>query len=177
DTAGLKGSDNNDAFYYSDDTESFKTRSNNAGGVLGGISNGEDLVMRITVKPPSSISKKQVTADHDGKDVEFSIGGRHDPCICPRVVPVAEAMVALVLLDHLLMQERLTKDENEDITREKISNIDQHLLLLLTQREEMKAKLEGDESREETLQRLRKQAEGLELSEELLTELAGLLKR
>lgn len=176
-TAGLKGSDNNDEFYYSDDTESFKTRSNNAGGVLGGISNGEDLVMRITVKPPSSISKKQVTADHDGKDVEFSIGGRHDPCICPRVVPVAEAMVALVLLDHLLMQERLTKDDTIDIVREKISNIDQHLLLLLTQREALKAKLDGAESESEMLKRLRTQAEGLELSEELLAKLAGLLKR
>jgi len=177
DTAGLKGSDNNDEFYYSDDTESFKTRSNNAGGVLGGISNGEDLVMRITVKPPSSISKKQVTADHDGKDVEFSIGGRHDPCICPRVVPVAEAMVALVLLDHLLMQERLTENQDADVVQQKVSNIDQHLLLLLTQREELTSNLENSESESQMLQRLKKQAEGLELSEAMIAELADLLKR
>ena len=78
---------------------------NNAGGILGGISTGMDIVCRIAVKPTPSIAKKQHTVDlAAGMDAEIEIKGRHDPAIPPRMVPVAEAMVAIVLADHLLRQ-------------------------------------------------------------------------
>ena len=76
--------------------------SNHAGGVLGGISNGADIVFRIAVKPTPSIARKQQTVDKDGKAVECEIHGRHDPCLCPRMVPVVEAMAAIVLADMML---------------------------------------------------------------------------
>jgi len=79
------------------------TETNNAGGILGGISNGMPIICRIAVKPTSSISKAQKTVDlSKNVNTEIQIKGRHDPCICPRIVPVAEAMVALVLADHML---------------------------------------------------------------------------
>jgi chorismate synthase len=78
--------------------------SNRCGGILGGISNGETIVARLAVKPTPSIAKKQRTIDLRGMPRTISVGGRHDPCIAPRVVPVAEAMVAIVLLDALLKQ-------------------------------------------------------------------------
>jgi chorismate synthase len=78
--------------------------SNHAGGILGGISTGEPIVTRIAVKPPSSIAITQKTVDTAGEEREFAISGRHDPCLCPRVVPVAEAMTCLVLADALLRQ-------------------------------------------------------------------------
>ncbi|MCX6683355.1 MAG: chorismate synthase [Methanoregula sp.] len=77
---------------------------NHAGGILGGISTGQDIVVRIAVKPTPSIAKVQQTRDMNGNVVEISVGGRHDPCIVPRIVPVAEAMLALVLVDCLLEQ-------------------------------------------------------------------------
>lgn len=101
--AELTGKENNDEMYSKNGKVLFK--SNNAGGVLGGISTGQDLVMRIAVKPTSSINLPQKTVDVKGKEVEVKVGGRHDPCICPRIVPVAEAMVALVLADALMVQE------------------------------------------------------------------------
>ena len=70
--------------------------SNHAGGILGGISSGQDIVIRIAVKPTPSIAKTQQTRDIHGNTVELSIRGRHDPCIVPRIVPVAEAMLALI---------------------------------------------------------------------------------
>jgi chorismate synthase len=76
--------------------------SNHAGGILGGISSGQDIVVRIAVKPTPSIAKVQQTRDIHGNGCEISVGGRHDPCIVPRIVPVAEAMLALVLLDCVL---------------------------------------------------------------------------
>ena len=78
--------------------------SNHAGGILGGISTGEPIVCRIAVKPPSSIAIPQKTVDVEGKERDFAISGRHDPCLCPRVVPVAEAMTCLTLADALLRQ-------------------------------------------------------------------------
>jgi chorismate synthase len=80
--------------------------SNHAGGILGGISTGQEIVVRIAVKPTPSITKVQKTRDVHGNEVEISIKGRHDPCIVPRIVPVAEAMLALVLLDCLLEQKK-----------------------------------------------------------------------
>ena len=80
--------------------------SNHAGGMLGGISSGQDIVVRIAVKPTPSIAKVQKTRDIHGNETEISVGGRHDPCIVPRIVPVAEAMLALVLMDCLLEQSK-----------------------------------------------------------------------
>lgn len=105
--AEKRGSEANDLMYKKgDNTLGFKT--NNAGGMLGGISNGEDLVVRIAIKPTSSISKKQKTVDKDGNPKELVVRGRHDPCLCPRAVPIAEAMVNLVLIDHFLLS-KITK--------------------------------------------------------------------
>ena len=94
--ARMKGSKHNDAMTR----EGFAT--NHAGGILGGISTGQEIVARIAVKPTPSIAKTQRTLDRRGKEVSISIKGRHDPCIVPRILPVAEAMVALVILDTLL---------------------------------------------------------------------------
>jgi len=81
--------------------------TNHAGGVAGGISNGAPLVVRCAIRPPASISLPQRTVNERGEPVQISIGGRHDPCIVPRAVPVLEAMVALVLADRLLAQRSL----------------------------------------------------------------------
>jgi len=80
-----------------------RTISNNAGGMLGGISDGEQIVARIAVKPTSSVSQEQRTVDLDGNERTVLVEGRHDPSICPRAVPVAEAMMALVLADLYLL--------------------------------------------------------------------------
>ncbi|MDP2795963.1 MAG: chorismate synthase [Methanoregula sp.] len=92
------GSENNDPMT----ADGFS--SNHAGGILGGISSGEDIIVRIAVKPTPSIAKIQQTRDIHGNVVDISVGGRHDPCIAPRIVPVAEAMLALVLIDCMLEQ-------------------------------------------------------------------------
>jgi chorismate synthase len=107
--ARLRGSENNDPIYFDKKTGRFHTRTNNAGGIAGGISNGEDIVVRIAVKPTSSISKEQESATVAGRAARLVVQGRHDPCICPRVVPVAEAMVALTLYDHLLRQQMMRR--------------------------------------------------------------------
>ncbi len=97
-----RGSEVNDVMYV-DDSGRLRFKTNNAGGILGGITNGENLVVRIAIKPTSSIPKIQETVDRFGKPKELVVKGRHDPCLCPRAVPIAEAMVNLVLVDHLLM--------------------------------------------------------------------------
>ena len=81
--------------------------SNNTGGILGGISTGQEIFFRIAVKPPSSISLPQKTVDIEGREREVRTEGRHDPCICPRAVPVVEAMAAIVLEDHFKRQAAL----------------------------------------------------------------------
>ena len=99
--ARLRGSEMNDPFCMQEGTVG--CRSNNAGGVLGGISTGLDIVCRAAVKPTPSIGKPQQTVDLEtGEDTEIVIKGRHDPTIPPRMVPVGEAMLALVLADHML---------------------------------------------------------------------------
>jgi chorismate synthase len=97
----LQGSQTNDVF----DGERHLT--NFAGGVSGGISNGAEVVVRVAVRPATSIGKPQTAATTDGGTTTIAIQGRHDPCICPRVVPVAEAMVAIVLMDCWLRQRAL----------------------------------------------------------------------
>ena len=99
--AVMKGSDFNDEMEPGGDRPVFKT--NHAGGILGGISNGNDIVVRIAVKPTPSLPREQKSVDKNGNPVKIIVEGRHDPCVCPRAVPVAEAMVALVLADHLLL--------------------------------------------------------------------------
>lgn len=99
--AELKGSEMNDEFYMDDDV--VRTKTNHAGGILGGISTGMPIIVRMAVKPTPSISQTQKTVDQSIKeDTEITIKGRHDPCICPRVTPVAESSVAIVIADHLL---------------------------------------------------------------------------
>ena len=101
DSARLRGSQMNDPMIFREGKVDFET--NNAGGILGGISTGAPIFCRIAVKPTPSISRKQRTVDIvANKDADIEIKGRHDPAIPPRIVPVAEAMVALVLADHLL---------------------------------------------------------------------------
>ena len=78
--------------------------SNHAGGILGGISNGEDIVAHIALKPTSSITKPGQTINRQGEPVEVVTKGRHDPCVGIRAVAIAEAMLAIVLMDHLLRQ-------------------------------------------------------------------------
>ena len=102
DVVTRRGSENNDAFEMRDGR--IRTRTNNAGGILGGISTGETIVARMAVKPTSSITREQATVSRDGEPTSVRVLGRHDPCVCPRAVPIAEAMVALVLADHLLRQ-------------------------------------------------------------------------
>ena len=99
--ARMTGKENNDEM----DKDGFMT--NNAGGVVGGISTGQELVFRVAVKPTSSISMDQMTVNKDGKEVTCSTRGRHDPCICPRIVPVIEAMTAIILEVHFKRQEAL----------------------------------------------------------------------
>jgi len=81
--------------------------SNNAGGILGGISTGQEIILRVAIKPIPSISKPQMTVDLKGNLRQISIKGRHDVCAIPRIIPVCEAMVRLVLVDHLLRQRAL----------------------------------------------------------------------
>ena len=91
----------------SDEIRNFKSKtkfkSNNAGGILGGISSGQDIVASFAVKPTSSILTSRETIDKKGKNTKISVKGRHDPCVGIRAVPIGEAMISCVILDHLLM--------------------------------------------------------------------------
>jgi chorismate synthase len=94
--AGLRGSANNDPIR----PEGFA--SNRAGGILGGLSNGEEIVVRAAVKPIPSIARPQETVDRQGNPAALHLSGRFDVCAIPRIIPVLEAMVLLVLADHFL---------------------------------------------------------------------------
>ena len=96
----LRGSVHNDPFVLNEGE--IRTQTNHAGGVLGGISSGEDIYFRVAFKPVSTISKTQQTLDVDYNEVQLTAHGRHDPCVLPRAVPVVEAMAALVVIDHYL---------------------------------------------------------------------------
>jgi chorismate synthase len=94
----MRGSEHNDPFYY--DGPTVRTRTNHAGGILGGLTMGSTLVFRIAVKPTSSIAREQDTVDLETReDARLKVTGRHDPCIVPRAVPVAEAVAAIALAD------------------------------------------------------------------------------
>jgi chorismate synthase len=98
-----KGSEHNDPFYM-DAERGLRTTTNKSGGIQGGISNGEIIEMKIAFKPTSTITRPQNTVNRDGVETELKARGRHDPCVVPRAVPMVESMVALVLIDHLMMQ-------------------------------------------------------------------------
>ena len=98
----LKGSEMNDAFVKVDDKVT--TRTNNSGGVQGGISNGQDIYFRVLFKPVATIAKKQDTLDIHTNKIELEARGRHDPCVLPRAVPIVEAMAAMTLLDLYLIK-------------------------------------------------------------------------
>lgn len=98
----MMGSENNDEFIL--EKGKIVTKTNNAGGILGGISNGMDIVFRVAFKPTSSIEKKQMTVDNKGRRKAIEIKGRHDPCIAMRAISIVEAMAGLVLADEYLIQ-------------------------------------------------------------------------
>jgi chorismate synthase len=103
--ATARGSQNNDAFIPKGDK--IGTETNRHGGMLGGISSGEAIVCRVAVKPTSSLPQPQRTVTRTGEPTEIVTRGRHDPCLLPRFVVMGEAMMALVLVDHLLRQRAL----------------------------------------------------------------------
>ncbi|MCS5638348.1 MAG: chorismate synthase [Myxococcota bacterium] len=99
----LTGSAHNDPFVPGDDGRP-RTVSNRSGGVQGGISNGEPIVVRVAFKPTATVQTQQQTVSQDNEAVTLAASGRHDPCVLPRAVPIVESMVALVLADHWLRQ-------------------------------------------------------------------------
>jgi len=181
-SARLRGSENNDPIYYDRRRKRVRTRTNNAGGIAGGISNGEDIVVRIAVKPTSSIRKSQETVTISGTSARITVEGRHDPCICPRIVPVAESMVALTILDHLTRQRILRRSGALKQLRDSIDLIDQNILLLLSERQALVGQIGDlkrrkkrsilDASRErEILSKQIPLARDLDLDEEFVTDL------
>ncbi len=119
DVAKMTGSENNDEFILSENVDSSKfdiskhitKKTNHSGGVLGGMSDGSEIVFRCAVKPTPSIAKTQHTVNKSGEEIEISIKGRHDPVVVPRAVVVIEAMAALTVLDALL-EDQTSKLEN-----------------------------------------------------------------
>lgn len=96
-----RGSQQNDIFY--NDGNGVATRTNNSGGIQGGISNGNDIYFRVAFKPVATVLMEQHTVDRNGAEMTLLSRGRHDPCVVPRAVPVVEAMAALVVLDHYML--------------------------------------------------------------------------
>ena len=97
----LSGFEHNDEFYIDENGE-IRTVTNRSGGIQGGISNGENIIIRAAFKPTATIRKEQKTVTNQGEETILAGKGRHDPCVLPRAVPMVEAMVAIVLCDHLL---------------------------------------------------------------------------
>lgn len=101
-----RGSEQNDLFCS--EHGHITTRSNHSGGIQGGISNGQDIVMRIAFKPVATLLRRQTTVDVDGQECELEMRGRHDPCVLPRAVPIVEAMAAMTILDYYLLNKTVT---------------------------------------------------------------------
>lgn len=97
----LKGSEHNDEFYMEGDR--VRTRTNRSGGIQGGISNGEDIYFNVAFKPIATILMEQHTVNSNGEEITSTTQGRHDPCVLPRAVPIVEAMAAITLADHILV--------------------------------------------------------------------------
>ena len=96
-----RGSEVNDRFV---NDNGISTTTNHSGGIQGGISNGQDIYFRVAFKPDATLLKEQQTVDLEGNPTTFTARGRHDPCVLPRAVPVVEAMAAMTILDHLMLQ-------------------------------------------------------------------------
>ena len=96
-----RGSEVNDRFV---NDNGISTTTNHSGGIQGGISNGQDIYFRVAFKPVATLLKEQQTVDLEGNPTTFTARGRHDPCVLPRAVPVVEAMAAMTILDHLMLQ-------------------------------------------------------------------------
>jgi len=96
------GAGQNDGFIFEEGKVT--TSTNNSGGIQGGISNGSDILISVTFKPPATILQKQQTVSEAGEKAEFQAVGRHDPCVVPRAVPIVKAMCAMVLADHILLK-------------------------------------------------------------------------
>jgi chorismate synthase len=96
----LKSSQHNDSLYIEEGK--VRTKTNNAGGVVGGISNGENIYFKVAFKPVSTIKKEQNTITRNREEIILKAAGRHDPCVLPRAVPIVDAMAALVIIDHYL---------------------------------------------------------------------------
>src|SRR3984957_15141199 len=100
DGVSMRGSEHNDGFTAKNNKIAHS--KNHAGGTLGGISTGQDIYFRVAFKPVATIAHEQNTVTRSGKPIKLSVEGRHDPCVLPRAVPIVDAMVALVLMDHYL---------------------------------------------------------------------------
>jgi chorismate synthase len=107
----MRGSKHNDEFEMRGGK--IRTRTNNSGGVQGGITNGEDIYFRVAFKPPATIALQQKTVTSSKQESELAARGRHDPCVLPRAVPIVEAMAALVLCDHALRQRAIRLQTGE----------------------------------------------------------------
>ncbi|CAN1211705.1 chorismate synthase [Tumidithrix helvetica PCC 7403] len=101
----MTGKEHNDEFYMEGDR--FRTLTNRSGGIQGGISNGEDIIMRVAFKPTATIMQEQKTVTVGGEETTLIAKGRHDPCVLPRAVPMVEAMVAITICDHYLRQKAI----------------------------------------------------------------------
>ena len=101
DGVGQRGSEQNDIFVA--DSGKISTRTNHSGGIQGGISNGQDIYFRVLFKPVATQLRPQPTVTLQGEETELEVKGRHDPCVLPRAVPVVEAMAAMTVLDHYLL--------------------------------------------------------------------------
>ena len=120
--------------------------SNHAGGVLGGISSGADVVLRLAVKPTSSIAHEQATVDVSGRAATIQVRGRHDPCIGPRLVPVAEAMMAIVLADAFLQQQAISGAEggSELALEHALARAEDDLAYVRARRDALAARIDDD---------------------------------
>ena len=101
---------------HSDEITSQGFKTNNAGGILGGISTGQNIEVNVAFKPTSSIPQDRASINAKGKEIKMKTTGRHDPCVAIRAVPIVEAMLALVLIDHVLRD----RAQNQDVIRRKI---------------------------------------------------------
>jgi chorismate synthase len=138
--ARCRGSESNDAIDPGGVPE-----TNRHGGVLGGISSGAEVVARLAVKPTPSIAKPQRTIETSGRPAEIRVGGRHDPCICPRLVPVAEAMMCLVLVDAMLCQRAVGSEPVDHLDLAAgVQRLDLEILVAAAQRRRIAARLESE---------------------------------
>ncbi|MCR4601930.1 MAG: chorismate synthase [Prevotella sp.] len=103
DGVALRGSEQNDIFRPTANSEAVETATNHSGGIQGGISNGQDIYFRVAFKPVATLLRQQDTIDLEGNATTFTAKGRHDPCVLPRAVPVVEAMTAMTIFDHYLL--------------------------------------------------------------------------